>query len=49
MQDLQNMKDRIDTTMRQYQNLQHQFMQPQQAPITQNFQKMLTLKKLKRV
>lgn len=38
MQDLQNMKDRIDKTMQQYQQAQNQFMQPQQAPITQNFQ-----------
>lgn len=36
IQDLQNMKDRIDRTMQQYQ--QNQFAQPQQAPITQNFQ-----------
>jgi len=36
MQDLQNMRDRIDKTMQTYQN---QYMQPQQqAPITQNFQ-----------
>ena len=36
MQDLQNMRDRIDRQMRQLQ--QNQFMQPQQPPITQNFQ-----------
>ena len=35
MQELQNIKDRADRQMQQYQN---QFMQPQQAPITQNFQ-----------
>ena len=35
MQDLQNMKDRIDRTMQQY---QHQVQQPQMQPITQNFQ-----------
>ena len=36
LQDLQNMKDRIDRTMQQY---QHQMQQPQvQPPITQNFQ-----------
>lgn len=33
MQDLQNMRDRIDTQMRQLQN-----QQPVQQPITQNFQ-----------
>lgn len=33
MQDLQNMKDRIDSQMRQLQN-----QQPVQQPITQNFQ-----------
>jgi len=37
MQDLQNMRDRIDRQMQQIQQ-QNQFMQPQQAPITQNFQ-----------
>ena len=37
MQDLQNIRDRIDRQMQQYQQNQ-QFMQPQQAPITQNFQ-----------
>lgn len=36
MQDLQNMRDRIDRQMHQMQ--QNQFMQPQQPPITQNFQ-----------
>lgn len=36
MQDLQNMRDRIDRQMHQLQ--QNQFMQPQQPPITQNFQ-----------
>lgn len=35
LQDLQNMKDRIDRTMQQY---QHQQQQPQMQPITQNFQ-----------
>lgn len=35
MQELQSIKDRADRQMQQYQN---QFMQPQQAPITQNFQ-----------
>lgn len=35
MQDLQNMKDRIDNQMRQ---LQQQNQQPIQQPITQNFQ-----------
>ena len=36
LQDLQNMKDRIEKQLQQYQN---QFMQnQQQAPITQNFQ-----------
>lgn len=38
MQDLQNMKDRIDRTMQQYQQVQNQFMPQQQPPITQNFQ-----------
>ena len=37
MQDLQNMKDRIDRTMQQYQQSQFQAQQPMQ-PITQNFQ-----------
>lgn len=36
MQDLQNMRDRIDRQMHQIQ--QNQFMQQQQPPITQNFQ-----------
>ena len=36
MQDLQNMRDRIDRQMHQMQ--QNQFMQPQHPPITQNFQ-----------
>lgn len=36
MQDLQNMRDRIDNQMRQLQNQQNQ--QPIQQPITQNFQ-----------
>lgn len=36
IQDLQNMKDRIDVQMRQLQQSQAQQMQPQ--PITQNFQ-----------
>ena len=35
MQDLQNMRDRIDTQMRQ---IQQQNQQPIQQPITQNFQ-----------
>lgn len=39
MNEWQNMKDRIDKNMQQYQQVQSQFMQPQQqAPITQNFQ-----------
>ena len=38
MQDLQNMKDRIDRTMHQYQQFQNQFTPSQQPPITQNFQ-----------
>lgn len=42
MQDLQNMKDRIDRTMQQYQHQQNQFqnqMMPQQPTnLTQNFQ-----------
>lgn len=39
MQEWQNMKDRIDRNMQNYQQAQNQFMQPQQqAPITQNFQ-----------
>ena len=38
MQEWQNMKDRIDRNMQNYQQTQNQFMQPQQAPITQNFQ-----------
>ena len=39
MQEWQNMKDRIDKNMQNYQQVQNQFMQPQQqAPITQNFQ-----------
>lgn len=38
IQDLQNMKDRIDRTMQQYQQFQNQFIPQQQAPITQNFQ-----------
>ena len=37
MQDLQNMKDRIDTQMRHMQQTQAQMQQPMQ-PITQNFQ-----------
>lgn len=37
MQDLQNMKDRIDRTMQQYAQTQTQMQQPMQ-PITQNFQ-----------
>ena len=37
MQDLQNMKDRIDRQMQQIQN-QQQMQQPIQQPITQNFQ-----------
>ena len=36
IQDLQNMRDRIDRQMQQYQ--QNQIMQSQQPPITQNFQ-----------
>lgn len=36
MQDLQNMRDRIDSQMRQLQ--QNQYQQPVQQPITQNFQ-----------
>ena len=36
MQDLQNMRDRIDAQMRQYQQVYNQ--PQQQAPITQNFQ-----------
>lgn len=36
MQDLQNMRDRIDNQMRQLQ--QNQYQQPVQQPITQNFQ-----------
>lgn len=36
MQELQNMKDRIDSQMRQYQQTQNQQQMPQ--PITQNFQ-----------
>lgn len=39
MQEWQNMKDKIDKNMQNYQQVQNQFMQPQQqAPITQNFQ-----------
>lgn len=39
MQEWQNMKDKIDRNMQNYQQVQNQFMQPQQqAPITQNFQ-----------
>ena len=38
MQDLQGLRDRIDRTMQQYQQAQSQYMQPQQPPITQNFQ-----------
>lgn len=37
MQDLQNMKDRIDRQMQQIQQ-QNQIQQPVQQPITQNFQ-----------
>lgn len=37
MQDLQNMKDRIDRQMQQLQQ-QNQMQQPVQQPITQNFQ-----------
>ena len=36
MQDLQNMRDKIDSQIRQYQ--QSQMQQPVQQPITQNFQ-----------
>jgi hypothetical protein len=39
MNEWQNMKDRIDKNMQNYQQFQNQFtQQPQQAPITQNFQ-----------
>ena len=39
MQDLQNMKDRIDRQMQQVQQMnQNQMQQPVQQPITQNFQ-----------
>ena len=38
MQDLQNMRDRIDNQMRQMQQIQQQQQQPVQQPITQNFQ-----------
>lgn len=39
MQDLQNMKDRIDRQMQQIQQMnQNQMQQPVQQPITQNFQ-----------
>ena len=41
MQEWQNMKDRIDKNMQNYQQIQSQFMQPQQSMptnLTQNFQ-----------
>lgn len=38
MQNLQDMRDRIDNQMRQIQQQQNQFQQQQPAPITQNFQ-----------
>ena len=38
MQDLQNMKDKIDRQMQQIQQSQNQMQQPVQQPITQNFQ-----------
>lgn len=40
MQEWQSMKDRIDKNMQNYQQVQNQFMQPQQMPtsLTQNFQ-----------
>lgn len=38
MQNLQDMRDRIDTQMKQYQQSQMQMQQPIAQPITQNFQ-----------
>lgn len=38
MQNLQDMRDRIDNQMKQYQQSQMQMQQPVQQPITQNFQ-----------